>query len=153
MGVPSPAHIEYRVGDELVVWCDPEDARVADVRGGYVYIEWPWREVDLSSNKRWNGQLAFPRDPDSLEWANTPWRLDPDPSELEVGETCQVGIPRTAITVRSVRFYDPPRDLGWLPRPTIGLGVANVADARFGDEAGYVIYVDGAEPISLERAE
>ncbi|MDI2132182.1 hypothetical protein [Yinghuangia seranimata] len=141
-----PAHT-IQVGDTVSLACPPEDARVARVAGSYVFIEWPWRSPDPDSRSRWNGQVALPRDPRSREWLNTPWRVEPDSDLLEVGDACLVGIPPTPVVVQEVRTYDPPKDTGWIPRPTLGLAVVPLGET--GDEAGYVVYVDGAEPISV----
>jgi hypothetical protein len=137
------------VGDELLLECLPADARVVTVTDRYAFVEWPWREIDPASARKWNGLVAFPRDPDSLEWANTPWRLEPNPEELESGSTCRVGIPSTVVLVRSIRLFDPPRDLGWLPRPTTGLDVVIAGADQFDEDSGFLIYLDGAEPLSI----
>jgi hypothetical protein len=46
----------------------------------------------------------------------------------------------------------PLRDVGWLPRPTRGLGVVPAGESENNLEAGYLIYIDGAEPISVIRS-
>jgi hypothetical protein len=141
---------DFRAGESLILVCEPADARVASVSGGYVYLEWPWREADPRSGFRWNGQVALPWDGDSREWANTPWRVEPDTGELERGDTCWVGIPPTRVIVRAVCNYAPAKDVGSLPRPTLGLSVVSVGDEDDG-EAGYLVYLDGAEPVSVTR--
>jgi hypothetical protein len=141
----------FRVGELLTLVCPMVDARVAGVGGQYVFIEWPWREVDSDSKARWNGQVALPREIESYEWVNTPWRVEPDPDQLGVGDSCTVGIPATRVIVRAVRNYEPAKDIGWLPRPTLGLAVVPVGEAEDDEDAGFIVYVDGAEPISLTR--
>jgi hypothetical protein len=141
---------DFRAGELLTLACEPADACIASVSSGYVYIEWPWREVDPGSRFRWNGQVALPWDAGSREWVNTPWRTEPDVGELETGDTCWVGIPPTRVVVRAVLRYSPARDLGWLPRPTLGLSVVAAGD-KDDDEAGYLVYLDGAEPVSVTR--
>lgn len=140
----------FRTGEILTVTCEPTDAYVAKVLGKYVFLEWPWRQVDPGSRFKWNGQVALPRDAGHHEWANTPWRAEPDPGELQADNTCQVGIPPTRVLVRAVHDYAPGRDLGWLPRPTLELSVVSVGDQN-DEEAGYMLYLDGAEPISVTR--
>jgi hypothetical protein len=143
---------EVQAGDELIISCEPADAVITKVTNHYVFIQWPWRARDQSSRAKWDGTLALPRIEASHEWANTPWRVDPSPEELEVGMSCMVGIPRTTVLVRRVYEYDPPRSLGWLPKPTAGVGVVEVGSRQEDEEAGYLVYLDGAEPIVFERA-
>jgi hypothetical protein len=134
----------------LTLACEPAEARVARVSRWYVFIEWPWRKADPGSRFRWNGHVALPQDAESSEWAKTPWRAEPATHELEVGDACRIGIPSTRVTVRAVHNYVPGRDLGWLPRPTPGLSVVPIGDEG-AEEAGYLVYLDGAEPISVVR--
>ncbi|MFD4874670.1 hypothetical protein ACFWOB_15105 [Streptomyces sp. NPDC058420] len=141
----------FQVGDHLSLECAPSDAEVSKIAGRYAFIAWPWREVDSRSQHRWNGQVAFPRSSDSFEWLNTPWRIEPDVGMLEEGDVCMVGIPPTRVIVRAVRSYDPAKDLGWLPRPSVGLSVVPVGDFEDDDEAGYMIYPNGAEPIIIHQ--
>ncbi|MFL6071845.1 MAG: hypothetical protein ACJ73S_00325 [Mycobacteriales bacterium] len=141
----------FEAGDRLVLSCEPADARVAGMDEDYVFIEWPWRAIDPESRMRWDGTVALPRDPESLEWANTPWRVEPGPEELTPGSMCMVGIPRTVVALRSVDSYEPALDTGWLPRPTIGLNVVEVGQDQLGEEAGYTIYRDSLEPIAISE--
>ena len=141
----------FQAGDHLLLECAPVDAEVSKVAGSYAFIEWPWREVDMESRLRWNGQVAFPRSSDSFEWLNTPWRIEPDVEMLEEGDACMVGISPTRVIVRAVHQFDPAKDLGWLPRPSVGLSVVPVGDFEGDDEAGYMIYLDGAEPIIVQQ--
>ncbi|SDN75150.1 hypothetical protein [Actinacidiphila guanduensis] len=144
---------DFQVGEPLTLACEPADARVATVWGRYIFIEWPWRQIDPESRVRWNGQVALPREADSGEWANTPWRVEPAADELAVGDSCRVGIPRTRVVVRAVRIYRPAKDVGWLPRPTVALSVVPFGDCDGDEEAGYLVHVDGAEPITAARAQ
>lgn len=142
---------EVQAGDEFAISCEPADAVVARVTNHYVFIQWPWRERDELSRTNWDGTMALPRSEASREWANTPWRVNPSPEELEAGGSCVVGIPRTRVLVRKVYEYDPPCSLGWLPKPTAGVGVVEVGLSD-DEEAGYEVYLDGAEPITFEQA-
>lgn len=148
--MPNDAN-EFQPGEVVSISCEPADAQVVKVTDHYVSLKWPWRELDSSSQMRWNGLLALPRHETNPEWANTPWRVEPDPSELAVGDICMVGIPATRVLVREVQEFDPPRALGWLPKPTLGLSVVEVGDHQDDESAGYLIYVDGAEPIQFHR--
>jgi hypothetical protein len=142
---------EIQAGVDLVISCAPTDTTVARVTNDYVFIHWPWRERDQSSQARWDGLLALPRDESSPEWANTPWRVEPCLAELEVGSSCMVGIPETRVFVREVQEYDPPRSLGWLPKPTAGLSVVENGSRQSDENAGYLIYLNGGEPVVFER--
>ena len=46
--------------------------------------------------------------------------------------------------------YEPPADFGFLPRPEYALGVVATEDAD-DEEAGYMVYLDGNEPVELTR--
>lgn len=139
----------YAVGDLLVISAEAFDARVSGITARRVLIEWPWRESDPESENSWDGTLGFPRDAEAYDWCNTPWRLEPDPSELEVGDSCFVGIPPTEVRVTGIERYEPPGDFGFLPRPDYVLEVVPV-DMVDDEEAGYVLYLNGEEPIEVE---
>jgi hypothetical protein len=80
-----------------------------------------------------------------------PWRVEPGAGGLEAGDACRVGIPPTWVIVREVRSYVPAKDVGWLPRPVLGLSVVAAGDE--GDkEADYLVYLDSAEPVSATGA-
>jgi hypothetical protein len=79
--------------------------------------------VDPESAFRWNGNRAFNRDPHHYEWDGELYRLSPAVTALAEGDTCRVDIPETTVQVISVHTFDPPRDVGWLPRPRRYLGV------------------------------
>jgi hypothetical protein len=89
-------------------------------------------------------------DPDHYSWSNTPWRVEPDPSELVIGDQCFLGIPETEVQVISIERHDPPADYGFLPRPEWVLGVCPV-DSVDDEEAGCALYLDGAEPIQITK--
>jgi hypothetical protein len=137
-----------RIGDEVIVSCEPATARVVDVIR-YITLEWPWRTIDNSSNFRWNGQVALPYGDSHQEWS--PYRLEPVGSALRVGGFCAVSIPPTRLYVGHYEEYDPPRNLGWAPAPTAGLYVVP-PERRDVDmeDAGYMLYLGGAEPIQVE---
>jgi hypothetical protein len=76
--------------------------------------------------------------------------VEPDAGGLEAGDACRVGIPPTRVIVREVRSYAPAKDVGWLPRPASGLSVVPI-DGEGDQEAGYLVCLDGAEPVSVTR--
>lgn len=82
----------------------------------------------------------------------TPWRLDPETRELQVGDVAIVGIPPTTVRIMHTRRHDPPLELGWLPRPEVTLGVCFQGDEDE-DEAGFALYQPNREPIVIERAD
>jgi hypothetical protein len=143
-----------RPGELLRVSCPMTHTRVADVSGFYASVEWPWRQIDRSSQFRWNGQRAFRRSAESSEWIGSLFRTDPEPWHLSAGDECQVGIPETLVQLVSVHHWDPPRDIGWLPRPNIMLWVIPPDHPEYADleDAGDSIAFPSAEPITLERA-
>jgi hypothetical protein len=142
---------EFKVGEQIVISCEPVDTEVLKKLGDHYCVKWPWGAVDQQSRFRWDGSMAFPVDDESFEWQNTPWRLEPDPSELVVGASCMVGIPPTRVVVQDVENFDPPRDLGWLPRPTLGLAVVSAGQYQDHPDAGYMLYLDGPEPIEVRH--
>ncbi len=108
----------YAVGDRLTIFAEAFETRVKRVNARRLTVEWPWREVDPDSEKNlWDGTLGFARDSDAYDWRNTPWRLEPNPEELEPGGSCFfVGVPMTEVIVTGIEKYDPPADFGFLPR-------------------------------------
>src|SRR4051794_32558850 len=88
-----------------------------------LYFCWKGRcgATSIVHSSAWSGTVAFPVDLESFEWTNTPWRLEPDADSLPQGDSCMVGIPSSPVLVRAVRRFERPWDLGWLPRPTVGL--------------------------------
>ena len=142
----------YNVGDLLMISAEAFDVRVAGTTPRRLLIDWPWREVDPKSANSWDGTLGFPRDPDAHDWSNTPWRLEPDPSELQTGDGCFVGIPPTEVRIKGIEKYEPPADFGFLPRPDYVLEVVPV-DMLDDEDAGFVLYLNGEEPIDIEIVE
>ncbi|MDR7273633.1 hypothetical protein [Catenuloplanes atrovinosus] len=142
----------YTVGDLLLISAEAFDARVAGTTPRRVRVDWPWREVDPESRNSWDGTVAFPRDPGAYEWCNTPWRLEPDPSELTTGDACFVGIPPTEVRVTGIERFEPPADYGFLPRPDYVLELVPV-DMVDDEDAGFVLYLNGGEPIEIEVLE
>jgi hypothetical protein len=142
----------YAVGDLLTLSAEPFDSRVVGTTPRRLLVAWPWREVDEESRNSWDGTIGFPRDPDDYGWHNTPWRLEPDPSELDTGDPCFVGIPPTRVRVSRIEKFEPPADYGFLPRPEYLLEVRPV-DTLDDEDAGYVLYLNGNEPIDIEVVE
>lgn len=142
----------FKVGEQLVISCDPVDAVVVRRLGDHYCIKWPWGEVDPQSAFQWDESKAFPIESDSFEWENTPWRIEPDTSGLMVGDSCMIGIPPTRVIVQNVETYSPPRDVGWLPRPSVGLAVVKAGRFQEHPEAGYMIYLDGPDPLEVIRS-
>ncbi|GAA0516943.1 hypothetical protein Ade02nite_84880 [Paractinoplanes deccanensis] len=138
----------YTVGDRLMISAEAFDTRVARTTTLRVLVAWPWREVDEESANSWDGTMGFSRDPDAYDWGNTPWRLEPDPSTLRAGDPCFVGIPPTEVKITGIEKYEPPADFGFLPRPDHVLEVVPV-DLLSDDDAGYVLYLNGHEPIDI----
>jgi hypothetical protein len=153
LGVDEHAVLtDVRVGDVLKVWCEPVEARVSSDSPSYVFVRWPWGEVDRDSRYRWNGERAFPRRPDHDERDMEVFCLEPDAVDLVVGDVCQVGIPATTVHVLSVEHFDPPQDTGWLPRPTwslYGMRHGQTFDPDLEDQ-GCVMHPGGHEPMELE---
>jgi hypothetical protein len=139
----------YAVGDTLRISCEAFDSRVVGTTPTRILVAWPWFEVDEESENRWNGSRGFPRDPEHYAWGNTPWRVEPDPSELGTGDPCFVGMPPTLVRVMTIVRYDPPADFGFLPRPEVALGLCMI-DMLDEEEAGFTLYLDSGEPIEIE---
>lgn len=78
------------VRDRLLVSAEAFDAQVAGLTPRRLLVDWPWLEVDPESDNSWDGTFGFPRDADAHDWCNTPWRIEPGPSELEIGDACFV---------------------------------------------------------------
>ncbi|MFJ8942966.1 hypothetical protein ACIRG4_06700 [Streptomyces sp. NPDC102395] len=136
-----------KVGSEVIVSCGPASARVVAVNSRYVTIKWPWREIDDSSNFRWDGTFALPHGESNPEWV--PYLLEPAASELRAGDVCTVSIPPTRLHVGHYEEYDPPRHLGWAPAPTAGIYV--LPPERADDEdAGCMLYLGSADPVRLD---
>jgi hypothetical protein len=141
-------HIAFRPGDRYVISCAAREALVSWVVGREVMVAWPWRTADSQSRFRWDGTVAVPCDPARLDWLQTPWRLEPRVG-LNEGDTCLVSIPSIVVAVKSVHRYDPPLDVGWLPRPSLGVEMVATGDTEAAEEAGFVLYFDCDEPIQV----
>ncbi|MCI3272558.1 hypothetical protein [Streptomyces cylindrosporus] len=139
-----------RIGDEVVISCEPESARVVEADSRQVTLEWPWGVIDDSSNFRWDGKFSLPYGDSNAEWV--PYRLEPDFSELQPGDICTVSIPPTRLYVGHYEEYDSPRNLGWAPAPTAGIYVVPPENMDV-EDAGCMLYLGGAEPISVEPVE
>ena len=122
---------------------------MARVDARTVSVQWPWLSPDPDSRTTWDGTMGFPRDPDHSDWRNTPWRVVPDTSELSAGDVCVIGIPATEVRVAAITVYDPPLDVGWLPRPEWMLDLVPV---EYGaePEAGYGLALHSGEPVRLD---
>jgi hypothetical protein len=60
-----------------------------------------------------------------------------------------LGIPETRARIMWIEHFDPPAELGWLPRPSWGLAVCPVEN--LGEEnAGYMLYLDTGEPVQID---
>ncbi len=151
MGSNAP-HQDFRVGDVLRVSCRQAQGQVAHVSRLYVSVEWPWAEIDPQSQFRWNGQRAFAASADSPEWTMSLFKTDPEPWNLHVGDSCLVGIPETLVRIIDIGRYDPPQDVGWLPRPHTMLVVvpADYPDEALFEDAGDTIDLDSAAPLAVE---
>jgi hypothetical protein len=103
--------------------------------------------IDHSSNFRWDGTYNLPCDEAHPEWV--PYQLEPAAPELHAGDVCTVSIPPTRLFYEA---YDPPRNLGWVPAPTAGIYVVP-PENRDEEDAGCMLYLDGAEPIRIDPIE
>ncbi|MFG2039099.1 hypothetical protein [Dactylosporangium sp. NPDC048998] len=142
--------VEFQPGDHLLISCEPQDVEVVRADRFYVYVSWPWHRPDPASKVRWDGTRAFARDPEHSDFDQL-WRLDPPPVELQIGGVCQVSIPPIEVVVTWAARFDPPKDIGWLPRPTGALDVVPVFGERQpgGEEIG--LYLGDTEPLRIER--
>ncbi|MEV6679713.1 hypothetical protein AB0N09_23070 [Streptomyces erythrochromogenes] len=113
-----------------------------------VSVEWPWAGIDPQSAFGWNGRRAFATSPDSPDRTMSLFKTDPEPWNLHVGDTCLVGIPETLVRVVDIGRYDPPQDVGWLPRPHTMLVV--VPAEVLGEDDGDTIDLDSAALVTIE---
>ncbi|WP_416986408.1 hypothetical protein [Streptomyces sp. T028] len=142
---------QFKVGDVLRVSCPPAPTRVVHATPFDVTVEWPWAQIDPESELKWNGLRAIPRSEHTSEW-NGLFQTTPDPRLLEVGSTCVVGVPETLVRIVDIGRYDPPIDVGWLPRPHTLLIVLPVDQPHHPDaeEEGDTIDLESAAPIEIE---
>jgi hypothetical protein len=115
----------FTVGQIVRLSCPPESAQVTRVMARYFFVAWLWARIDAEArNVRWDGCVAFPRDPGDPEWENNPWRVEPNVGELTSGHACIVGIPAVDARITAIVRYAPPLAIGWLPRPEWALGMS-----------------------------
>ncbi|MFF7448425.1 MULTISPECIES: hypothetical protein [unclassified Streptomyces] len=141
----------FEVGDVLLVSCPSARARVVHVTPREVSVEWPWGQIDPNSEIRWNGHRSIPCTAPDDEWGGL-FQIDPHPGHLEVGGYCLVGIPETLVRIIDIGRFDPPADVGWLPRPHTMLIVLPVAHPRAprAEEEGDTIDLESAAPIKID---
>ena len=138
------------VGDTVRISCNPLEMRVRGTTATRILVDWPWWQSDPGSENPWDGTVGFPIDPDSYEWCNTAWRMEPDGFSLNAGDICIVGVPLAEAVVTDIVNYVPPADFGWLPRPEWAIGLCY--HEYLGDEsAGFTIYLDSGEPVQIEK--
>jgi hypothetical protein len=142
---------QFEVGDVLRVSCPSARARVVHVTPYEISVEWPWAQIDPDSEIRWNGHRAIPRTTADDEWGGL-FRIDPHPGHLEVGDFCLVGIPETLVRIVDIGRFDPPADVGWLPRPHTMLIVLPVGHPHDPDseEEGDTIDLEAAAPLRID---
>ncbi|GAA2445645.1 hypothetical protein [Streptomyces glaucus] len=140
----------FEVGDVLLVSCPWARARVVGVTSSDVSVEWPWARIDPDSAIRWNGHRAIPRTRDH-EWGGL-FQIAPHAGNLRVGDSCWVGVPETLVRIIDIGRFDPPADVGWLPRPHTMLIVLPADRPRRPDaeEEGDTIDLDSAAPLRIE---
>ncbi|MFJ8945368.1 hypothetical protein ACIRG4_19415 [Streptomyces sp. NPDC102395] len=116
-----------------------------------VSVEWPWAHIDPDSEIRWSGHRAIPRATHNGEWGGL-FQIDPDAGLLEVGDSCLVGVPETLVRIVDIGRFDPPADVGWLPRPDTMLIVLPVDHPHdpHAEEEGDTIDLESAAPIKIE---
>jgi hypothetical protein len=142
---------EFSVGDVLLVSCPAARARVVRVTPADISVEWPWGVIDPDSEVRWNGHRVVPRAALGGEWGGL-FQVGPGTGRVEVGDFCMVGIPETLVRIIDIGRFDPPVDVGWLPRPHTMLVVLPVDHPRdlHAEEEGDTIDLESAAPIRIE---
>ncbi|MEU2432933.1 hypothetical protein ABZ611_26170 [Streptomyces sp. NPDC007861] len=60
-----------------------------------------------------------------------------------------LGIPPTEVRITGIGKFEPPADFGFLPRPEYFLELVPI-DMLDDEESGYVVYLNGDEPIEIE---
>ncbi|QOV43283.1 hypothetical protein [Streptomyces chromofuscus] len=141
----------FEVGDVLLVSCPPALARIAEVTPSEVSVAWPWQRIDPDSEIRWNGLRAIPRVARRGEWGGL-FQVEPHAGRLEAGGSCLVGIPETLVRIIDIGRFDPPADVGWLPRPHTMLIVLPLDHPRdpHAEEDGDTIDLESAAPVRIE---
>jgi hypothetical protein len=114
---------------------------IATISDWRIVVNWPWKEVDPSSQFAWDGTVAFPRDERSPEWLNTPWRFEDVVRDFNVGDEVPLWIPKAEFSVLSVETLEVPRAVGGRPRPRLEIELCHV-DQIDDPEAGFVLYCD-----------
>ncbi|MDT0464337.1 hypothetical protein [Streptomyces gibsoniae] len=149
--VESTGRRQFTVGDVLSVSCPSARARVARVTPFEISVDWPWAQIDPDSEVRWNGRRAIPRAVPNGEWGGL-FQVDPHAGHLEAGGSCLVGIPETLVRIIDIGRFDPPADVGWLPRPHTMLIVLPVDDPHdpHAEDEGDTIDLESAAPIKIE---
>ncbi|MGW5428578.1 hypothetical protein ACWET9_15380 [Streptomyces sp. NPDC004059] len=142
---------QFMVGDVLLVSCPSARARVAHVTPFEISVHWPWAQIDPDSEIRWNGHRAIPRATPNGEWGGL-FRSTRMQDTWRVGDSCLVGIPETLGRIIDIGRFDPPADVGWLPRPHTMLIVLPVDQPRdpHAEEEGDTIDLDSAAPVKIE---
>jgi hypothetical protein len=142
----------FEIGDVIRVGCPFTPARVVEVRPDEITVEWPWGRLDPDSGIRWDGCRVIPRGRGGGEWGGL-FELAPQATEPRAGDTCRVGIPEALFRIVDIGRYDPPMDVGWLPRPHTLLIVVPL-DHPYdpdGPEEGDTIELESAPPLTIER--
>ncbi|GAA1577498.1 hypothetical protein GCM10009827_119140 [Dactylosporangium maewongense] len=142
--------MEFRIGQRVLIRCEPCEVRVADVMTGFVFVEWPWTELDPRSGYAWEEPIAVPTNPSMLEWVQSPWRVQSN-VEFRQGETCWLAIPEVECVVTAFEVFGKPVDMRTVPRPTSVVTLAFVESypesERFGEQGRFQIYFTDAGPV------
>ncbi len=152
-GLSGPvAEAGFRAGDVLGPARASAGTVVTGIAPSHVRVRRPWGTVDPDSRFRWDGDHALCRPRDHDEWDKEVFRASPGPSGSAAGDPCRVGIPPTTVHVVEAHRFDPPRDVGSLPRPAHLLWVPREGTSLDPDldDQGCRVHPDGPEPI--ERA-
>ncbi|AGZ41657.1 hypothetical protein [Actinoplanes friuliensis] len=142
---------DFRRGDRLLLSCEPCTVEVTGSDRFFVYVRWPWGEPDPGSEHPGEQSRAFARDPASEDFQDQVWRLDPPPADLTTGDVCTLFAPPTKVIVRAISRFDPPLDIGRLPRPSAALHFRPAGRWRWYADTGDTIYLDLVEPLVIEH--
>jgi hypothetical protein len=140
---------ELRPGDRLRISCEPRSVEVAHTSRTYLFVRRPWLQIDPASRFSYDGTAAFAKDPNHPDF-DLLWRIHPTPTDLHTGDTCELSIPPAEVVLASVERFVPPKDLGWLPRPSAALYLLPSSGDDDG-EGGQALYLSPEEPIAIER--